>query len=101
MATALENLDSGIRSATVTNLVVEHGPELSASIPLLSKALKDRSPRVRELALGALDRLGHSMSAEDAKDVSATLLETPGELAARSLLLAYYNLGRGPTSPGE
>ncbi|WP_146565113.1 hypothetical protein [Posidoniimonas corsicana] len=100
MATALENLDSGIRSATVTNLVVEHGPEVSAAIPLLSKAFKDRSPRVRDLAHGALERLGQGLSADEARDLADHLLDSPGELAVRSLLLAYYNLGSGNFGSG-
>jgi tetratricopeptide (TPR) repeat protein len=93
MAAALDDSCDEVRSGTVGNLM-SNGPPIDQAIPLLSKALGDRSSAVRWHAESALSHLGRNWTAEEARRSEAQIAGSTHELALRIVALGYYFLGR-------
>jgi tetratricopeptide (TPR) repeat protein len=94
MAAALDDSSENVRSMTVMNLT-RKGPPLDQAIPLLSKALRDRSEKVgRRAEQMLLSRAGRQLTAEDTQRIEAQMAGSPHELALRILALGYYLLGQ-------
>jgi hypothetical protein len=91
MAAALDDAAVDVRIMTVTNLA-HHGPPLSVALPLLSKALRDKSERVSWLADVSLSGLGRNLTDDDAGRFEAQIPGSPHELALRILLLGNLSL---------
>src|SRR5690606_15979503 len=67
LKSALQSNDVEARQLAVTNLMADEGPGAESAVPLLSVALSDASDSIRELAEGALHRLGDELTSEQAK----------------------------------
>jgi len=93
MAAALDDSSDEVRSGTIANLM-KIGPPIDQAIPLLSKALGDRSDEMRRHAESALAHLGRNWTAEDARRSQAQIAGAPHERALRILALGYYFLGQ-------
>jgi tetratricopeptide (TPR) repeat protein len=94
MAAALDDSSENVRSMTVTNLM-HKGPPLDQAVPLLSKAMRDRSDNVGRMAEQMLlSFAGQELIAEDTQRIEAQMAGSPHELALRILVLGYYFLGQ-------
>jgi tetratricopeptide (TPR) repeat protein len=93
MAAALDDSNDAVRSMTVSNLMCD-GPPMDQALPLLSKALNDRSDEIRRMAEQALSHAGQEVAAEDVRRIEARVVGSPHELALRILALGYYFLGQ-------
>lgn len=94
LSAAIAHEDTKFRSTTISNLMFDHGPTLEVAIPLLAKAMGDKSEQNRHLAESALSKIGRDLTQEQIKGLEYSLAGSPHETAIRVLLLAYYFLGQ-------
>lgn len=90
LSKALEDESEEVRLSAVTGFF-SHPPSADVAIPLLAKAIADRSDRIRQFAENALHNLGRDLDVEAGLRLAATLTGSPHELATRILLAAHYS----------
>jgi hypothetical protein len=93
MATSLDDARDEVRIVIVSNLFL-HSPPAEDAIPLLSKAISDKSTPIRSLAENALSRIGDKIAPADFEKLESQIPHSPHELALRMLSVGYYRRQR-------
>jgi tetratricopeptide (TPR) repeat protein len=94
LSAAIEHDDTEVRSSTISNLMLDDGPDLDVAVSLLAKAMGDQNQQNRHFAENALTRLGQDITPEQVQELEDCLIGSPHEVATRILLLGYYFLGQ-------
>src|SRR4051794_29817009 len=89
LSAAIEHDDTEVRSSTISNLMLDDGPDLDVAVSLLAKAMGDQNQQNRHLAENALSRLGRDITLEQVQELEECLIGSPHEVATRIVLLGY------------
>lgn len=94
LTAAIVHEDIEVRSTAISSITLDDGPDSEVAIPLLARAMGDKSEQIRYLAESALTSIGRDLTQEQVTELEGNCEQSPHPTANRVLLLAYYFLGQ-------